>query len=889
MPFWTAQPDVEWGDDGFPLADVTLEARSKAIPTSVCQSLVVRGRRDGEVGRLSILIRPLIGQAERSWRLQLDWKESISVAAFLNVQGQKPRRIDERTDLAFPADNAGVRVTVEVDDGALRIKSGSDVLLEAKDPGVAPSRLRFAIRGDGILLHELTLAGVDGGKPYRLRQHFVRRDEEPAPRPTGALIAVLGVMLLAWLFLWSLCEGRPTAAALLDAALDVGAFGALPGIAGWFGGSPLLPLPVAVASFVALTVGLFRLRHALIPADASAGSRWPRVALLLLVAVPSLLVIARERATVERELIDRDVKNAASVVDEAVDGGATTVTLGPTNALAIARRMRSFELRTTVSLSPGAILECRVRAHEERPQGVALLLSADTRVPTRFYHQSARSHRPIGTGSGAVSSGGAHELVVRVTERRFEALVDGEPVATARDPYFSAGRVVLLAARGEVKVDGYAVTPRERIASADVEVSSAVAAAVGPPVVAWILLALVAVVVGRARPLSALASFSFVLAPMAAGAHLLGDGAADASAAMATTAPVLLLLLTWLQSRGRLLGAPRFLLLLALMLAVAPVAVWRSLHREADGPGGRAAGHAGVGDTTFRDDLVYLYHPYARELNDYLTDHLFREQRARRAATKRVVSLGSSSTWGYRLEPDESYPARLQALLRKRDGLRDVEVLNAGWPGTIGPVLFRFLRDGLEALEPDVVTVSLYYNDSFALTQWDPEHYFASLADAGALRRFLATTRAEVELSQGRGRLNQALAAFAADRDVTSRDAWERCGFPIDASYPPNRFERTLRAFCDLAVERDFVLVLIQEPLSEDGRRIWKDEFYAVMDRLGEEFGERVTVVGPGPALAARGGRGLYQSGDEIHPTADGQREVAKLLVDPVAAALHRR
>jgi acyl-CoA thioesterase-1 len=81
----------------------------------------------------------------------------------------------------------------------------------------------------------------------------------------------------------------------------------------------------------------------------------------------------------------------------------------------------------------------------------------------------------------------------------------------------------------------------------------------------------------------------------------------------------------------------------------------------------------------------------------------------------RIVALGDSLTAGYRLKPNEAFPAQLQAALRKK-GL-DVEVLNAGVSGDTS-------SGGLERLDwavpADVRAVILELGANDALRGVDP-------------------------------------------------------------------------------------------------------------------------------------------------------------------------
>jgi acyl-CoA thioesterase-1 len=73
-----------------------------------------------------------------------------------------------------------------------------------------------------------------------------------------------------------------------------------------------------------------------------------------------------------------------------------------------------------------------------------------------------------------------------------------------------------------------------------------------------------------------------------------------------------------------------------------------------------------------------------------------------------VVALGDSNTSGYGVNPEESYPARLQQNLRARG--QAVRVINAGWGGdTFGAMLNRIDFSVPESAK--LVIVQGGYND----------------------------------------------------------------------------------------------------------------------------------------------------------------------------------
>ena len=101
----------------------------------------------------------------------------------------------------------------------------------------------------------------------------------------------------------------------------------------------------------------------------------------------------------------------------------------------------------------------------------------------------------------------------------------------------------------------------------------------------------------------------------------------------------------------------------------------------------------------------------------------------------RILVLGDSMTFGYYLEEEETFPARLEARLRA-DGI-DAEVVNTGSGGwSIGSET-RFLIERGLALEPDHVILAICAND---LTELDEEEdlYPRQARAVGELRRELS-------------------------------------------------------------------------------------------------------------------------------------------------------
>ena len=77
----------------------------------------------------------------------------------------------------------------------------------------------------------------------------------------------------------------------------------------------------------------------------------------------------------------------------------------------------------------------------------------------------------------------------------------------------------------------------------------------------------------------------------------------------------------------------------------------------------------------------------------------------------RILCLGDSSTFGYGVTPDETYPAWLERSLARRFPGRRVEVINAGVPGWESANGAAFLTRRGMAWKPEVVVISFGYNE----------------------------------------------------------------------------------------------------------------------------------------------------------------------------------
>jgi lysophospholipase L1-like esterase len=112
----------------------------------------------------------------------------------------------------------------------------------------------------------------------------------------------------------------------------------------------------------------------------------------------------------------------------------------------------------------------------------------------------------------------------------------------------------------------------------------------------------------------------------------------------------------------------------------------------------------------------------------------------------RILVLGDSHTFGYYLEESETWPAQLQASLR-RNG-RDVEVVNGGCGGWSIDSETLFTLERALALEPDPVIIGFFANDIDDLQRDEPLYVSQQRALRGAQAKLtqLVYTSASYEL-----------------------------------------------------------------------------------------------------------------------------------------------
>ena len=267
--------------------------------------------------------------------------------------------------------------------------------------------------------------------------------------------------------------------------------------------------------------------------------------------------------------------------------------------------------------------------------------------------------------------------------------------------------------------------------------------------------------------------------------------------------------------------------------------------------------------------------------------------------TTRIAVLGDSMAFGWGAEDDATYPARLERALRGR-GLA-VEVMNAGFPGTSAGEKVAWYEEGVRALQPRLVVLTLLGDDVDGDFYWrafrlDNGHAVSTaVAERAAAARAARSLLSRVPGSDALAAHSQAFGLFR--RGLTRAFSRERTtALGQDPATPGEQRRFREEGLPLLRAE----IARLQDDTRGQGARLalvvvpfrqgvygdpgwWAEELRWKSRAVAEESARAAAALGlpfldTTPALAdrARAAPALYHQGAETHPTPAGYQAIAE-------------
>jgi len=234
----------------------------------------------------------------------------------------------------------------------------------------------------------------------------------------------------------------------------------------------------------------------------------------------------------------------------------------------------------------------------------------------------------------------------------------------------------------------------------------------------------------------------------------------------------------------------------------------------------------------------------------------------------RIVCMGDSGTFGSIRAPAEaggealsylSIPSYVDALREQivREGLDDVEVVNAGVIGYSSHHGLRQFMVQIRDLEPDVVTLRFGLND--VQLAWAPR--YRTVEPESDLLRFLLYRFSSWRTTR------LVLGAYTLPRFHPAPDTLDWASL--------DEYTRNLEKIIERSRGRGIRVLLMDYPVRPSKRWRKREEMQALIPKIARSQG--VPFLETGPRLLADGARG-FNAEDGVHPNAYGAELTADLL-----------
>jgi lysophospholipase L1-like esterase len=238
-----------------------------------------------------------------------------------------------------------------------------------------------------------------------------------------------------------------------------------------------------------------------------------------------------------------------------------------------------------------------------------------------------------------------------------------------------------------------------------------------------------------------------------------------------------------------------------------------------------------------------------------------------------ILALGESTTFGWCVADHVTYPHHLEHILNARSAGREFVVVNAGVPSYSSRQVLLYLEQLLARFHPDLVLVSLLWNDLFysSIEEWTPECLVPAYPS----------------------RLHQALFRYSrVYRWMATQPAKpQKVNFYSEAALI--EYKANIARIAQLCRTKGVPIVFVEPPFSEQavpaaGETMWHNRFSKkfvpkIVDRflaaqLEEAESQRVPFVRHGFGVSERPTEEHFL--DFLHVDGEGNRMIAQSIAD---------
>lgn len=225
------------------------------------------------------------------------------------------------------------------------------------------------------------------------------------------------------------------------------------------------------------------------------------------------------------------------------------------------------------------------------------------------------------------------------------------------------------------------------------------------------------------------------------------------------------------------------------------------------------------------------------------------------AGAFRVMTLGCSTTFGWGVDDNESYPARLEAILN--EGGHKVEVINGGQPGYTSFQGLWLWDRALARYSPDVVIFGYLVQDSRTVQYSDYSQAILQHEDEFLKQNLLHQLRTYLWVQ-----------SWLDQRRTVTKENAEGGTWRI----PPDRYVENIRAFKAKAEAVGAKFMLFGFPLERSG---YTESHRALLHAAADELG--VPIYDPQAEMERRSAtETLYFPEDRGHANAAGNDVIAQ-------------